>query len=442
MAKKSDHFKLEAWVVSISMGLGHQRASFPLLDISHNGIQLVGDESISSEYEIKLWNKLRNAYEFISRVKKVPLIGKMLFGILDRIQNIPPLYPLRDMSNPTFNNKMINRYINKGLGETLMQMVEDNPLPFISSYPVPALIADHHQYGRNYCIVCDAQINRVWVADKPAQSKIHYFAPCGRAVQRLKQYGVPDERIFLTGFPMPKTITGGPNLDILKKDFGQRLHYLDPNYRFWPLHEMNVEYFLGGENLAFRKQRKLTITYAVGGSGALKEVGIQIAKSLKKKILNNEVHLNLVAGVRPEVNEFFVNELKALELTEKVNICYSPDIIEYFKSFNEIIRHTDILWTKPSELSFYAGLGFPVIMCHPIGSQEDFNREWLMEIQAGIDQQDPNYTHQWLFDLLYSGRLAEAAWDGFLKARKYGTYKIEEVIRTGTMQREKSPLFR
>jgi hypothetical protein len=81
-------------------------------------------------------------------------------------------------------------------------------------------------------------------------------------------------------------------------------------------------------------------------------------------------------------------------------------------------------------------------MTQPIGSQEDFNRKWLVEIQAGIDMEDPRYTDQWLFDLLEHGRLAESGWDGFLKGRKYGTYKIEEVLRTGTMVREKSPLRR
>lgn len=49
---------------------------------------------------------------------------------------------------------------------------------------------------------------------------------------------------------------------------------------------------------------------------------------------------------------------------------------------------------------------------------------------------------QWFLDLWREGRLAESAWDGFLKARKYGTYKIQEIPETGTMVRETSPLKR
>jgi hypothetical protein len=65
-----------------------------------------------------------------------------------------------------------------------------------------------------------------------------------------------------------------------------------------------------------------------------------------------------------------------------------------------------------------------------------------MEIQAGIAQDDPRYTSEWLFDLLNAGRLAEAAWSGFLKARKTGTYKIFDILKTGTMQHDPSPLKR
>ncbi len=121
---------------------------------------------------------------------------------------------------------------------------------------------------------------------------------------------------------------------------------------------------------------------------------------------------------------------------------YSPGKIDYFNTFSRVIRETDILWTKPSELSFYCGLGIPIIMSPDVGSQEIYNRKWLIEVQAGISQEDPDYTDQWLFDLINAGRLAESAWDGCLKARKFGTYKIAEILKTGTMARETSPLKR
>jgi hypothetical protein len=81
-------------------------------------------------------------------------------------------------------------------------------------------------------------------------------------------------------------------------------------------------------------------------------------------------------------------------------------------------------------------------MTPTIGSQERFNRQWLNEIHAGMEQQDPDYTHQWLFETLNNGHIADMAWSGFLKARKLGTTKIMEVLETGKMTSSNSPLER
>jgi hypothetical protein len=49
---------------------------------------------------------------------------------------------------------------------------------------------------------------------------------------------------------------------------------------------------------------------------------------------------------------------------------------------------------------------------------------------------------EWIEEYLHDGRFAQAAWDGFLYARKLGAYKIREVLSTGTMDRDFSPLKR
>lgn len=433
----------KAWIISISMGLGHMRAAYALKEFAYEDIQMIGDSSTSSDDELKLWKTMRSSYELLSRLKKVPVIGNTLFSIVDNLQNIPPLYPFRDLSAPSYQTNLVFSYLKKGIGKKLYEKVNSHPLPVISTYPIAALVFDYYNYPVIYSVVCDAEISRVYVSKNPKNSRIHYLAPTGRSVQRLKQYGVPDERIFLTGFPLPLECLGDESLNILRYDLGQRLFYLDPENRFWPLHRVNVEHFLGSENIIFKNERILSITYAVGGAGALKEVGYEIAKSLREKILKREVKLNLVAGLREEVYNYFKDVIKDLNIPEDlIYILYSKDPQTYFDKFAKLMRVTDILWTKPSELSFYAGLGIPIVMCEPIGAQEIYNKKWLLEIQAGIPQEDPKYTVQWLYDLYRYGRLAESAWDGFLKARKFGTYKIAEIIKTGTFQRETNPLKR
>jgi hypothetical protein len=436
--------KVRAWVAAANMGLGHKRAIRPLWDIAEGGLIVVNDASVADPEELKVWEQLLSVYERLSRAKRIPVIGNALFGIMDHFQQIQPAYPRVDLSKPSIQTKWTEGMVRKGLCAGLIRRINTKPLPLITSYYAAAVAADMAGYGRVYCIICDADINRVWVASDPRKSRIEYLVPCGSVLRRLKQYGVPDERLFMTGFPLPKELLGGPDLGLLKADLGQRLRYLDPQGRFWPLHEASVVHFLGEENCAPKTARKLTLAFAVGGAGAQKEIGAEALASLKGKILAGELAMNLVCGVRAEVREYFEAAVKAhgLEGCGDVRIIGGRGDEEYFDSFNASLRDTDVLWTKPSEMSFYVGLGIPIIVAPTIGAQETFNRNWLEEIQAGIPQADPRYAHEWLFELLEQGRFAEAAWSGFLKARKYGTYKIHELIATGTMARSGDPLTR
>ncbi|MBI4978338.1 MAG: hypothetical protein HZC28_12715 [Spirochaetes bacterium] len=433
---------VSAWVVTANMGLGHLRAAWALRHIAEEGIITVGYDKATSPKEAKQWKQLQGGYEFLSRLRMIPLIGKFLFKILDSILYIPPLYPMRDLSHPSMQVHIIQRFIRGGLCRGMLEHIATKPLPLVTPFYAPALAADMKNVSRPYCIICDADANRAWVAADPKQSRIVYFAPCGMALRRLKEYGVPDERIYLTGFPLPTELLGDENLSILKNDLSLRLRMLDPYHRFWPLHGKNVAHFLGVHAENKKPKRVLTVTFAVGGAGAQAETGAAVARSLAKRLHAGEIALNLVAGVRVDVNAYFMQVMKELGNPPHLHIVFSKTHEGYFTAFNAALRTTDILWTKPSELSFYSALGLPMLLTEPIGSHEEYNRRWLFEIQAGLDQYDPRYTSEWLFDLLAQGRLAEASWAGFLKARKCGTYKIIEVLRTGDMRREYSPLKR
>ena len=425
------------------MGYGHQRAVYPLKDIAEDGIITVGSMEAVSKSEQKLWKRLLNAYEFFSRAKGVPVVGPPVFSMLDSLMRIPSFYPMRNLSNTTFQVNLLESLIEKGLCKGMLEKTSTKNIPIITSFYASAIAADKKGFNKIYCIICDADINRAWVAKDPWESRVEYFAPCGKAAQRLKAYGVPEERIHLTGFPLPVELLEDENLSVLKKDLAQRLFYLDPKGKFWARHGRNVEHFLGKENCVFRNERKLTITYAVGGAGAQKEIGEQIAKSLREKLKVGEIRLILVAGIRKEVNEYFKSVKKEIDSKgESIKIIFSESLHEYFGLFNQALHETDILWTKPSELSFYCALGIPIVMSPIIGSQEKFNRKWLREIQAAMKQEKPDYADQWLYDLLNRGTLAESAWDGFLKARKLGTFKIRHVLEKGYLEKETDPVLR
>jgi len=52
-------------------------------------------------------------------------------------------------------------------------------------------------------------------------------------------------------------------------------------------------------------------------------------------------------------------------------------------------------------------------------------------VGGGVDQLDPKFANEWLFDWLKSGWLAEAAMEGFLDAPRNGAYHVEEVVLKG-----------
>lgn len=431
---------IKAWVVSADMGYGHQRAVYPLKDIAEGGLITAGRNDHSSEKEKKQWSRLLNVYESFSRARGIPFIGKPIFAMLDSLMHIPSFYPIRNLSHSTYQVDLLESNIKNGLCTGILETISAKQLPLVTSFYAPAIAADMKGYEPIYCIICDADINRVWVAKQPWESRINYFAPCGKAAQRLRTYGVPDERIFTTGFPLPLDLLG-KNLSTLKYNLAQRLLFLDPQRRFWAIHKKNAEHFLGKKNFSFKQKRALTISYAVGGAGAQKEIGARIAHSLRHRLRAGSVRMNLIAGIRNDVKDFFLSVQKELQ-TENISVIHAATLNEYFQLFNNAMHTTDILWTKPSELSFYCGLGIPIIMTPDIGSQERFNRQWLHEIHGGMRQENPDFADQWLFDLLNDGIIADIAWSGFLKARKLGTLKIMEVLKTGAMTRSYSPLER
>jgi hypothetical protein len=438
--------ELRAWIVAADMGLGHQRAAHALAHLAHEGILIAGDPRTTDEEEARLWRRFRWTYEFVSRAKDVPLVGGAMFAVLDSLLQIPPFYPLRDRSKPALNNWIVERLMRQGLGRSVLARLRTRRLPVVTTFYAPALVADRAHCAPVYCGICDADLNRVWVASDPAQSHVLYLAPCGRVMRRLRQYGVPDDAIFITGFPLPRGNVGGPGMETLKTDLLRRLGRIDPRGRFRSVYGATVREMLGGDPPPADRGARVTVTFAVGGAGAQTEIGVALARSLRPGILDGRFRLALVAGVNPEVEQLFRETTVRLGLGDALGhgllVVREETKAAYFDRFNALLRETDVLWTKPSELSFYSALGLPIVMAPPIGAHEVKNLRWLTDKGAGLPQDDPELALEWLGDLLRDGVLAERAFSGFVKNRKLGVYKIEEVLRTGTMTRETHPLRR
>ncbi|MSU54395.1 MAG: hypothetical protein EXS48_00955 [Candidatus Staskawiczbacteria bacterium] len=417
-----------AWVVAVDMGYGHQRTAHSLRDIAPNQT-VINANSYNGipARDQKLWDTTRTLYEFISRFRRIPIIGVFLFLFLDRFQKILGYYPKRDLSKSNFSGKNIDRFIKRGWGGDLIGKLAKNPMPFVTTFFSTAFMAEYFNYPNDiYCIICDADIARAWVSLEPKKSRIKYFASNTWTRDRLKLYGVKPENILLTGYPLPKENIGGENLQTLKKDFGYRLLNLDPNGKYQKLYAPLIKNYLG--QLPKLPNHPLTILFSIGGAGAQKEVALAIINSLKEKIKAKQLRFIISVGMRQELHKYFADNVKDLDLDGWLHILSGKNTKEYFDEFNRELRTVDILMTKPSELSFYGALGIPIIIEPSIGSQEDFNRRWLLHVGVGTLQENPAYTDQWLYDLLETGGFAEMAMQGFIEMEKLGTYRIEKII--------------
>lgn len=410
------------------MGYGHQRTAYPLIPLAFNKqVIQANDYAGIPKKDKRVWETTRNFYELISNFRKIPLIGKLIFSAYDQFQKIINFYPKKDISMPTFVLNQIYSLFDKGWGKHLIGKLGKKPLPVVSTFFTSAFMADFFGYpGEIYCVICDTDISRTWAPLRVSLSKIKYFAPNERVVERLKLYGVKSKNIFLTGYPLPLENIGTKKMEKLKRDLAYRLVNLDPKKRYFKTYEPLIRKKLG--RLPNKPDHILTLMFSIGGAGAQKEIGLGIIKSLAEKINEKEIRVILSVGIKKQVKEYFEENIERLRLKKKVEIIFAQDIEEYFARFNKALRKTDILWTKPSELSFYTGLGLPVIIAPPIGSQEDSNQEWLLQLGSGIKQKEVKYADQWLYDLLNFGWFAEAAMQGFMEAEKLGALNIKKIL--------------
>lgn len=435
-------------LVAVHMGLGHLRAAHPLRSPSRGEIIIWGSRGYVGRGEKKYWRLWRRIYYHLSRVGSYPVIGKLALKILISVEKIPSFYPKRDLSRPTIGVRLLKFLIKKAnLGRSLPDYFKGDNLPVVNTFYATAVALDmnlkvQEPSRANYLLVCDADINRVWVPDRPAESQIRYLVPCSRTKARLINYGVKEKNIFVTGFPLPtENIGSEAGMEGLKIDLIARLRQLDTSGKFFAYYGQAVQQMLGLKRVPDSTGRPFTIMFAIGGAGAQVETVSKILKSLNGLIDSARVRLILACGVQRKVMEKVLKSINQQGLSNQIrrniNIIYQDDVFNYFDQFNRWLRQTDVLWTKPSELSFYCGLGIPILMAAPIGPQEERNRRWLMDIHAGLVPPGPSeYCAEWLADLRNNGRLAEAAWAGFIKARKLGTYKIAKLLETGQFTEE------
>lgn len=417
-------------VVAVEMGYGHLR---PARSIAlAMGVPLMRAERapLCDATEAKQWDRIRGGFDMLVRASQLPVVGQPFDALLRGITEIPTFHPRRDLRRADLGVKGLRRLVDRGLGAGMVELLKQSGQPLVTTFYAPAIVADAHGLDDIYCLITDTDCARIWVPEDGANSRIRYFAPSDRVRRRLQAYGVAEERILQTGFPLPPSLTGGDDLAVLRANLAARLRRLDPKGRFVAGHAEELETFLP-EFAATHDDRPPLLTFAVGGSGAQVDIAEQAIAALARMIQARRIRLGLVAGIRPEVHARMVRALAAAGLQadgEAVTLVYETQFEAYAEAFDQLLARSDALWTKTSEMSFYAALGLPIVMAPSVGVQEIYNRRWLHEAGAGIDQRPPRDVADWIVELLHDGLLARAAWTGFLRLPKRGAHAIRRAV--------------
>ncbi len=413
------------------MGYGHLRAAQALAGELGTEILHVDRPPLVAPEELRLWRASRRVYEITSRASQIPVVGAPLKSLLESLTDIPHLHPQRDLSAPNFQVRSLHRLIGKGLGRGLVELLKATDAPVITTFFAPAICADHCGCERVYCVVTDVDINRTWVPLEPRRTKIVYLTPSYRAVHRLRAYGVPRDQIVFTGFPLPGELLGGPDLPVLRRNLAGRLVRLDRKRVFRDQTRWEIDHFLGGLP-GDQERRPPLLTYTVGGAGAQADLARPLLQGVRRLIEEDRLRVCLAAGVREEVAARFLGWVREAGLEDRlgngVEVFLAASLDEYFPRFNQILAATDVLWTKPSEMTFFSALGLPLVLSAPVGVHERYNRRWAIENGPGLKQRDPLHAEYWLREWLNEGTLAAAAWYGFLRMPKLGLYQILETV--------------
>lgn len=421
-------------VAAVDMGYGHLRAAAPIAGALGTSVLHVDRAPVAGPEEEQLWRRARGGYEWVSRLSQVPWVGLPIRQLLDSATDIPRLHPRRDLSTPTQGALALERLIRRGLGEGVVAGARVSGAPLVTTFYAPAIAADRAGLERVFCVATDSDLNRIWAPLEPERTRIQYLVPTQRAGRRLRAYGVPEARITFTGFPLPDELVGGPGLSVLRRNLAARLVRLDPGGEFRRNMPEELAHFLGGLPPEAEGQPPL-LTFAVGGAGAQVELAGAFLPGFRRALEAGSLRIALVAGVRPEVEARFREAVRAAGLEPllggPVQLLTASGFQDYYARFNALLARTDVLWTKPSELTFYAALGLPLVLAPPVGVHEWYNRRWARDAGAGLKQRDARSAAEWLTDWLSDGVLAAAAWAGYTRLPKFGLQRILDALREG-----------
>lgn len=411
-------------VTALDMGYGHLRAAASVASACGAEVVEADRPPFASDSETALWGRARRWYEALSRGADA-WYAPGARALLDLVTGIPAPGSQRDDSAPNLAARQLDRLVRAGMGARLAARLRETGEPLVATFYAHAVAAETHGAERVHLVVTDSDINRVWAPADARRSRIVFFAPAETAAARLVSYGVARERICVTGFPLPPELVGDDDA-IARESLAARIARLDPSGAFRAARRDELTRALG--DVPAGRADPPTVVFAVGGAGAQSGVARILLSAWHRHLANDQLRLVLVAGTRRRVAERFERWLREAGVGPSARLLFEPDFRSYYRSFNETLASADVLWTKPSELTFYAALGLPLVLARPLGVHERRNRDLALTLGAGVNGRASRETALRLPSLLADGTLAAAAWSGFSRMPRDGARRIAEEL--------------
>ncbi len=211
----------------------------------------------------------------------------------------------------------------------------------------------------------------------------HYFVSTKKMRWKMRQAGIADEKITVSGIPIDPVFYENKSVSALKKQY----HATD--------------------------EKKIALVLSGGqGLAKLHDIIITLAESIQPLIIF------AVAGK----NESLKNKLSALRVPPR----HALHIIGWTDSIDDYIRIADCVITKPGGLSTTECivLGKPIISISPIPGQEEHNAEYILENGFGVVAHAPD-------DLLYYlEQPTESLAPGYARQKKQTERPAEIILKT------------
>lgn len=393
---------------NIRMGFGHYRISIAMASAAYSMGYIPYWFDLHSYTETtggKIIAHLNSLYSMGSRwSQKYPLFNKLYWEPL----------------NSEGFRKLSYNAIDQKVAELMTPIYKQIPkhMPFIATHVWPAQAAVHAGLNKVVNVIPDN-----WpMALHLAEGAIHTVQTPSAFLGYKTLQGMEGEKVLK---PIP---------DGELNDVG---HYID--------HELVVNLDKDCEKrldrIRNRKAKRIFLT--IGGAGAQKEIFVQIIRSVLPLVMEKKVVLYINVGDHKSVWEGLYRDIPELEsLSEKyaddwdktcsfteraldnevegIHAFYHQDIFAAVYTTNLLMRSSDLVITKPSELAFYP---VPKLLIKRVGGHEAWGAVRAAEVGDGtIECQTVASTLQMLHLMLASDEILTKLCGSIIKANQIGVY--------------------